>query len=58
MHIHVQDNGDPHHANADPDPSFHFNAYPDPTFHFDASPAPAPHYSETVANHRPCRATF
>ncbi len=30
--------GDPHHENADPDPSYHFHADPDPTFKFDASP--------------------
>jgi hypothetical protein len=27
---------EPHHFNADTDPSFHFNADPDPTFNFNA----------------------
>ncbi len=32
---------DPHHFNADPEPSsFHYNADPDPAFHFYADPAP------------------
>jgi hypothetical protein len=39
---------DPHHFNANPDPSFHFNADPDLTFHFHADPNtdPAPHQSD------------
>ncbi len=32
---------DPHHLEADPDPSCHFDADPDPTFHFDAGPNPS-----------------
>jgi hypothetical protein len=31
---------DPHHFNAEPDPSFYFNMDPDPTFHIDEDPAP------------------
>jgi hypothetical protein len=33
---------DPHHVDADPDPSDHFDPNPDPTFYFneDADPAP------------------
>ncbi len=54
---------DPHHCNADPDPSFHFNPVPDPIFHFNAvpdptfyinaetDPDPAPH--QCVAHPRP-----
>ncbi len=29
---------DPHHVEADPDPSFHFDVDPDITFHFHADP--------------------
>jgi hypothetical protein len=29
---------DPHHTDADPDPSFHFDVDPDLTFHFHADP--------------------
>jgi hypothetical protein len=35
---------DPHHFDADLDPSFHFDADPDPTFHFDADPNPTLHF--------------
>jgi hypothetical protein len=31
---------DPHHLDADPDPSFHFVAGPDTPFYFDADPDP------------------
>jgi hypothetical protein len=31
---------DPHHIDADPDPTYHFDAHPDPTHHFDADPDP------------------
>jgi hypothetical protein len=41
-------NLDPHHLNADPDPSFHFNAYPDLTFHFNVDPDPALHRDENL----------
>jgi hypothetical protein len=37
---------DPHHINADPDPSFYFNADSDPAFHFNADPDPAPLQSD------------
>ena len=35
---------DPHHIDADPDPTFHFDADPDPdpAFYFDADPDPDP----------------
>ncbi len=48
---------DPHHFNADPDPSFIVNADPDPTFHFNTDQDmnqdldPVPHKSD--ANLRP-----
>ncbi len=35
---------DPHHFDADPDPSFHVDADPDPTFHSDADPNPTSHF--------------
>ncbi len=35
---------DPHHLNADPDPTYHFGADPDPTYHFDADPDPTSHF--------------
>ena len=31
---------DPHHFNANPDPSFHSNAYPDLVYQIDAEPDP------------------
>ena len=31
---------DPHHFDADPDPTFYFDADPDPTLRFDADPDP------------------
>jgi hypothetical protein len=45
---------DPHHFNADPDPSFIFNADPDPTFHFNTDPDmnpdpdPVPHQNDAT----------
>jgi hypothetical protein len=35
---------DPHHIDADPDPTFHPNADPDPAFQFDADPDPTTHF--------------
>ncbi len=37
---------DPHHVDADPDPTFHSDADPDlnPNLHFDANPDPAFHF--------------
>jgi hypothetical protein len=35
---------DPHHHDADPDPTFHFNADPDPAFHLTADPDPTFHF--------------
>jgi hypothetical protein len=32
---------DPHHLDADPDPTFHFDADPDPAFHLNADPDPS-----------------
>jgi hypothetical protein len=31
---------DPHHIDADPDPTYHFGADPYPTYYFDAVPDP------------------
>jgi hypothetical protein len=52
---------DPHHFNADPDPSIHCNVGTDPTFHLNAGPDPdpAPHQSEANLQplvYRPSRA--
>jgi hypothetical protein len=33
---------DPHHIDADPEPSFHFDSDPDLTFHFEANPDSVP----------------
>jgi|LakMenEpi03Aug12_release.lakeMendotaPanAssembly.Ray.scaffolds.fasta_scaffold1019016_1 hypothetical protein len=44
---------DPHHMNADLDPSFHFNADLDPNFHFNADPDPDPAPHQINANMRP-----
>ncbi len=35
---------DPHHIDADPDPTFHFDVDPDPACHFGADPDPAFHF--------------
>jgi hypothetical protein len=35
---------DPHHFDADPDPSFHFAADPNQTFHFEADPGLTFHF--------------
>ena len=45
---------DPHHLNADPDPSFYFNALtePDPAFHFNGDSVPDPFF-HTNANPDP-----
>jgi hypothetical protein len=49
---------DPHHVDADPNPSFTFDADPDlcPTFTSDADPDPAPRKSDKVIrtyDHKP-----
>ncbi len=41
---------DPHHVDADPDPTYHFDTNPDPTFHFDEDPDPASHKMMISAN--------
>ncbi len=47
---------DPHHFNADPDPTFYSNADLDPAFHFNVDPDPDPHQSDGTL--RPSRTSF
>jgi hypothetical protein len=43
--------GDPHHSNADTDPSFHFNSYQDPSFHLNANSDPDTHQVMRICDH-------
>jgi len=47
---------DPHHVDADPDPSCQFDVDPDPdpTFHFDADPNPDPSFLRKAQNLEKC----
>jgi hypothetical protein len=52
---------DPHHFNADPDPTFLVNAEPDTVFNFHTDPNSAPHLSNRNLRpliYRPFRAPF
>ncbi len=40
IRTHINSVADPHHFDADPDPTFHFDADPDTTFHSDPIPDP------------------